>query len=77
MMGKIQICEAKIKNKSSKLSAKFSFTLILKISWEEIEKCKSLRLLSEDKFSKIANGDMVNFVHFGVFTIMALVSTFQ
>ena len=51
--------EAKIKNKSSKLSAKFSFTPILKISWKNIEKRKSL--LSGDNLKNIANGDMVNF----------------
>ena len=30
----------------------------------KIEKCKSFRLLSEDDFSKIANGDMEYFVNF-------------
>ena len=34
-------------NPNSKLSAKFSSTLILKILWKNIEKCKSLRVLSE------------------------------
>ena len=48
----------------------------LKSSLAKIEKCKSLRLMSEDNFSKIANGDMGNFVH--LWGIMALVSsTFQ
>ena len=67
--------EAKVKNESSKLGAKFSFKRILKVSCENIEKSKSFRLLSRDDFSKIMNGDMGNFVHF--WGIMALVSTFQ
>ena len=70
---KIQNLAAKffwgLNKKSSKLNAKFSFTPvgspILKISWENIEKCKSLRLSSEEFFfSQIANGDMGNFAHF-------------
>ena len=40
------------------------FHLSSRISWENIEKLNSLRFLSEDNFSKIANGDMGNFVHF-------------
>ena len=36
--------ETSIKNKSSKLGAKFNFTPILKISWENIEKCQILAL---------------------------------
>ena len=31
---------------------------------DNIEKFKSLRLLREDNFSKIANRDMGNFIHF-------------
>ena len=34
-------------NPDSKLNATFSSTLILKISWKNIEKCKSLDVLSE------------------------------
>ena len=66
-----KMCEycfkARIKLESRKLSVKFSFTPILKISWKNIENCKSLRLLtlSEDNFSKVANGDMGNLVIFG------------
>ena len=40
---------------NSKLSAKFSSTLILKISWKNIEKCKSLSVMSKRVLRKNAN----------------------
>ena len=46
------------------LIAKFSSTLILKISWKMIEKCKNLSVLSERVLRKDANRDMATFVHF-------------
>ena len=51
------------------------YTLILKISSENIEKCKSYRLFGKVTFTINANRDMDNFVHFKWF--FALVLTFQ
>ena len=51
-------------NRVSRPKSKIKVSPILKISWKKMEKCKSLRFLSEDNFTKIANWDMGNFVHF-------------
>ena len=61
------------KNRNCKLSAKFNFIPILKILWENIEKCKSLRLFDQVNFSITAYKNMGNFVHFWQF--FALVFT--
>ena len=55
------------KNAISKLSVKFSSTLFLKITWENIEKCKSVRVLSGSVLHKNVNRDVTNFVHFKSF----------
>ena len=49
-----------LKNSNSKLSAKFSSTLILKIV-KNSEKCKSLSVLSKRFLRKNANRDMATF----------------
>ena len=51
-------------NYNSKLSAKFSSTLILKISCKNIKRCKSLSVLSERVLRKNVNRDMATFVQF-------------
>ena len=44
-------------NPNSKLSAKFSSTLILKMSWKNIGKCKRPSVLSERVLRENANRD--------------------
>ena len=38
----------------------------LAAKWENNEKCKSLRLLSKDNFSKIAKGKIENYVYISI-----------